>query len=133
MTTLQPFLEFLDRQRVRLGGRRGGAPSAGQDRQDFCERAGDIMAVLPADSRVELEDFRLVIGSPHLRLATETEIGRLFRESELGAMPRSLSSRERGHAPGRDPHELRGLPPPVDPRLASFATRDAQSAVLLER
>lgn len=45
------------------------------------------MAVLPADSVVDLEELRLALGTPRLRLATEHELMELFPRCELGAMP----------------------------------------------
>ncbi len=45
------------------------------------------MAVLPADSLVDLQELRNAMGVTHLRLATEQEIGDLFPDCELGAMP----------------------------------------------
>ncbi|MBI3667891.1 MAG: YbaK/EbsC family protein [Acidobacteria bacterium] len=46
-----------------------------------------VMAVLPADSVVDLQELRQAIGAAHLRLATEKEIADLFPDCELGAMP----------------------------------------------
>ena len=48
---------------------------------------GYAMAVLPADRIVDLEELRVAFGSRHLRLATEHELGELFADCELGAMP----------------------------------------------
>jgi len=45
------------------------------------------MALVPADSIVDMHELRTILGKPHLRLATEVEISRLFPEYELGAMP----------------------------------------------
>ncbi len=45
------------------------------------------MAVLPANRLVDLHELRTVLGFARLRLATEEEIGRLFPDVELGAMP----------------------------------------------
>lgn len=45
------------------------------------------MAVLPADSAIELTDLRHAMGVRHLRLATEAELLDLFPDCELGAMP----------------------------------------------
>jgi Ala-tRNA(Pro) deacylase len=53
----------------------------------FGDPAGYGMAVVAADSLVDLDELRAITGSHHIRLATEAEIGRLFRDSELGAMP----------------------------------------------
>ncbi len=46
-----------------------------------------VMAVLPADSIVDIQELRRALGATHLRLATEVEIGQLFPDCELGAMP----------------------------------------------
>jgi Ala-tRNA(Pro) deacylase len=48
---------------------------------------GFLMAVLPANARVDLEEIREAFGSRHLRLATERELNELFPECDLGAMP----------------------------------------------
>ena len=48
---------------------------------------GFAMCVLPADRLVDLEQLRTTFGFHRLRLATESEIGDLFPDCELGAMP----------------------------------------------
>lgn len=53
----------------------------------FLSEQGYGMAVLPADSVVDLEQLRLDLGLSRLRLATEAELGELFPSCELGAMP----------------------------------------------
>ena len=53
----------------------------------FLTEAGYGMAVLPADSNMDLEELRLLLGHARLRLATEAELADLFQECELGAMP----------------------------------------------
>ncbi len=53
----------------------------------FLREQGYGMAVLPADSVVDLEQLRMDLGLSRLRLATETEMGDLFPGCELGAMP----------------------------------------------
>jgi Ala-tRNA(Pro) deacylase len=45
------------------------------------------MAVLPADSLVDMQELRIVLDMPRLRLASERELGELFPDCELGAMP----------------------------------------------
>lgn len=45
------------------------------------------MAVLPADSYVDLRELRFVLGLSHVRLATESELKLLFPDTEVGAMP----------------------------------------------
>jgi Ala-tRNA(Pro) deacylase len=44
------------------------------------------MAVLPADSNVDLFELRFVLGLNSVRLATESELLQLFPDNELGAM-----------------------------------------------
>ncbi len=53
----------------------------------FLSESGYAMAVLCADSVVDLEQLRLGLGVARLRLATESELGELFPQCELGAMP----------------------------------------------
>ena len=48
---------------------------------------GYQMIVLPANTAVDLAELRTALGSVHARLATEKEIGDLFPDCELGAMP----------------------------------------------
>ena len=45
------------------------------------------MVVLPASRVVDFPEMRAVFGSPSARLATEEELGRIFHDCELGAMP----------------------------------------------
>jgi Ala-tRNA(Pro) deacylase len=45
------------------------------------------MIVLPASKLVDLHEARPTLGFAQLRLATEDELGKLFPECELGAMP----------------------------------------------
>jgi Ala-tRNA(Pro) deacylase len=45
------------------------------------------MAVVPADCFVDLEEVRNLLGLTGIRLATETELGGLFPDCEVGAMP----------------------------------------------
>jgi Ala-tRNA(Pro) deacylase len=46
-----------------------------------------MMAVVPANNRVSLEQLGQMAGEPALRLATEDEFKDLFTDCELGAMP----------------------------------------------
>jgi Ala-tRNA(Pro) deacylase len=102
MTTLQRSLEFLDQNRIRYAhtGHRLAYTASDVAQAEhlspsqmakcvifFSHRTGYGMAVLPADCFVDLEELRWVTGAHHIRLATEPEIGRLFRQCELGAMP----------------------------------------------
>jgi Ala-tRNA(Pro) deacylase len=53
----------------------------------YLSESGYGMAVLPADSVVDLEQLRQDLGFSRLRLATEGELAELFPTCELGAMP----------------------------------------------
>jgi Ala-tRNA(Pro) deacylase len=53
----------------------------------FVGDKGYGMAVLAADCSANLRELRDFLGMSHLRLATEEELGTLFNDSELGAMP----------------------------------------------
>ncbi len=53
----------------------------------FLSENGYGMAVLCADCVVDLEQLRRDLGLTRLRLATEAELGELFPDCELGAMP----------------------------------------------
>lgn len=53
----------------------------------FLSENGYGMAVLCGDCLVDLEQLRKDLGVTRLRLATETELGELFPDCELGAMP----------------------------------------------
>ena len=48
---------------------------------------GYQMLVLPANRAVDLSELRAGLGMSHARLATEQEIGQLFPDCDLGAMP----------------------------------------------
>ena len=45
-----------------------------------------LLAVLPSDRKVELNELRSELGRKP-RLAAESEVGKLFRDCELGAIP----------------------------------------------
>ena len=45
------------------------------------------MMVVPATRLVDFQEVRLTLGLSHARLATEEELGKLFPDCELGAMP----------------------------------------------
>jgi len=45
------------------------------------------MVVLPANRALDLSELRTALGLGHARLATEQEIGSLFPDCDLGAMP----------------------------------------------
>ena len=48
---------------------------------------GYHIMVVPATRLVDFQEVRLTLGLAHARLATEEELGRLFPDCELGAMP----------------------------------------------
>jgi len=48
---------------------------------------GYHMIVIPANKLVDFQEVRLALGLTHVRLATEEELGKLFRDCEVGAMP----------------------------------------------
>ncbi len=48
---------------------------------------GYAMLVLPASMVVDFQELRTALGLTHVRLATETELGQLFPDCDLGAMP----------------------------------------------
>jgi Ala-tRNA(Pro) deacylase len=52
----------------------------------FLTESGYGMAVLPGDYMLDLQGLRVLLGASRLRLATESELGELFPECELGAM-----------------------------------------------
>lgn len=70
----------------------------------FLSENGYGMAVLCADCVVDLEQLRSHLGLSRVRLATEAELGELFPDCELGAMPPTGN--------------LFGLPVYVDTQLA---------------
>ena len=45
------------------------------------------MLVVPANKLVDFQEVRLTLVFTHARMATEEELGRLFPDCELGAMP----------------------------------------------
>ena len=53
----------------------------------FCGDKFYGMAVLPADSMLDLDELTANLGLGRVRLATEGEIVKLFPDSEVGAMP----------------------------------------------
>lgn len=46
-----------------------------------------IMAVVPADMVIDLEQLLLLTGADHIRLASEDELATLYPDCEPGAMP----------------------------------------------
>ena len=45
------------------------------------------MIVIPASRLVDFQEVRVALGLSQARMATETELAKLFPDSELGAMP----------------------------------------------
>jgi len=98
---LSKILEYLDQNRVEYSHRTH--PNAYTAREVasaehvpahevaktvvFFEEGGYVMAVLCADCAVDMQELRMLLGRPRLRLATERELAELFPECELGAMP----------------------------------------------
>ena len=48
---------------------------------------GYVLAVLPATHRIDLDRLAGVLGIGHLALASEEEVGTIFRDCERGALP----------------------------------------------
>lgn len=46
-----------------------------------------LMIVVPADRQVDMQEVRSALELKHVRLANEAELGDLFPDCELGAMP----------------------------------------------
>jgi Ala-tRNA(Pro) deacylase len=46
-----------------------------------------FMLVVPANKLIDFHEVRIALGLAHARMATEHELGRLFPDCELGAMP----------------------------------------------
>ena len=53
----------------------------------FMAEGGYRMVVLPANKVVDFQELRAMLGFSHARLATEKELGQLFPDCDLGAMP----------------------------------------------
>src|SRR5262245_11372914 len=99
MTDLRRCIEYLDRNRVPYTHTRH--PNAYRAREValaehvppyklaktvvFCGDSFYGMAVLPADRMTDLEELAAGLGLKRVRLATESEIRRLFPDSEVGA------------------------------------------------
>lgn len=101
MSTLQNCLNYLRAQRVRFA-HTTHSPAFTAEEVALAEHMptdrmaktvlvrdndGFVMAVVPADSYVDLERLRMVIRVPDLRLAEEQELVALFPNAEVGAMP----------------------------------------------
>jgi Ala-tRNA(Pro) deacylase len=53
----------------------------------LCGDSGYHMIVVPANKLVDFQEVRVTLGFAHARMATEEELGRLFPDCDLGAMP----------------------------------------------
>jgi Ala-tRNA(Pro) deacylase len=100
MPMLDKLLAFLDENRVQYT--RHSHPTAYTAREVasvehipahkiaktviFLTENGYGMAVLPGDYMLDMQGLRNMLGVSRLRLATESELGELFPECELGAM-----------------------------------------------
>ncbi len=51
------------------------------------ERGRFVMAVIPASSRLDMDELERVTGEPRLSLAAESDLATLFPDCEVGAMP----------------------------------------------
>ncbi len=101
MTTLERCLDFLDRSRVWYSHTRHplaftAAEVASAEHLSphklaktvvYVGAQGYGLAVLPADYLIDMSTLGKFLNDPGLRLASEQELGQLFPESELGAMP----------------------------------------------
>ena len=100
MSMLQKLLTFLDQNQVKYTHH--SHPTAYTAREVaavehvpahkvaktvlFFSENGYGMAVLPGDSMLDLQGLRALLGVSRLRLATESELGELYPDCELGAM-----------------------------------------------
>jgi Ala-tRNA(Pro) deacylase len=101
MTALERTLEYLDRRLVRYAHTQHPVAYTAREVAAvehmpahrlaktvvFLGEEGYGLALVPADTFVDLQDLRTILGSPAVRLATEEEIAALFPTCELGAMP----------------------------------------------
>lgn len=101
MTTLQRCLEFLDDAHVCYAHTRHSLAFTAKE-VAFAEHIsphklaktvvyagvqGYGLAVLPADYLINVDTLCYFLNDPSVRLASEQELGQLFPECELGAMP----------------------------------------------
>ncbi len=101
MTTLERCLDFLDRSDVWYAHTRHSlaftavevafaenlAPHKLAKTVVYVGAQGYGLAVLPGDSLIDMSQLGGFLNDPALRLASEQELGRIFPECELGAMP----------------------------------------------
>lgn len=101
MATVQTIEEFLKRQRAPYSTFVHRTAYTAQEEAAVAHVPGQdwaktvvcfvddepVQAVVPAHYMVDLERLRVLAGGRTARLATEAEIGRLYPECEVGAMP----------------------------------------------
>jgi Ala-tRNA(Pro) deacylase len=101
MTTLERCLDFLDRSGVWYAHTRHPlaftavgvafaenlSPHKLAKTVVYVGAQGYGFAVLPADSLVDMQQLGAFLNDPALRIASEQELGQIFPECELGAMP----------------------------------------------
>lgn len=101
MPLINRWLEYLDKKKIRYSHSIHPRAETALETADaervpahefartvvyFSERGFGI-AVVPADQFVDLVKLGKLIGSSYVRLATEVELGELFPDCEIGAMP----------------------------------------------
>lgn len=101
MTTLQRCLDFLDNSRTCYAHTKHSlaftalevafaehiSPHKLAKTVVYSGAQGYGLAVLPADYLIDMETLGAFLNDSSVRLATEKELGELFPECELGAMP----------------------------------------------
>ena len=101
MTTLERCLDFLDRSRTWYAHTKHPlaftasevafaehlSPHKLAKTVVYAGAQGYGLAVLPADCLIDMTTLGNFLNDPGLRLASEQELGQLFPECELGAMP----------------------------------------------
>jgi len=101
MTTLQRCLEFLEKSQICYAHTRHSvaftamevafaehiAPHKIAKTVVYTGAQGYGLAILPANYLIDLEDLGGFLNDPTIRLASERELGELFPDCELGAMP----------------------------------------------
>jgi Ala-tRNA(Pro) deacylase len=101
MPLINRWLEYLDKKKIRYSHSIHPRAETALETADaervpahefaktvvyFSERGFGI-AVVPADQFVDLAKIGKLIGSSYVRLATEVELGEIFPDCEIGAMP----------------------------------------------
>ena len=101
MTTLQRCLDFLDKAHISYAHTKHSlaftalevafaehiSPHKLAKTVVYVGSQGYGFAVLPADCLIDMSILGVFLNDPAVRLASERELGELFPESELGAMP----------------------------------------------